>query len=56
MAWSRLTDIVDEVDVGSLVRSGVEPASRSLYRMASDEAEFALMLLEFGAGDGNARA
>ena len=56
MAWSRLTNIVDEVDIAPLVRSGVEPASRSLYRMASDEGEFALMLLKFGAGDGNARA
>ena len=56
MAWSRLNDIFDEDDIGALIRSGIEPASRSMYRMASDEGEFALMMLEFGPGDGNARA
>ena len=46
MGWSKLPQIIEEGHVSTLIRSGIDPATRSLYRMASDQNEFALLMLQ----------
>ncbi len=47
LAWSQLSNLIEEDNISALIQSGIDPAVRSLYRMASEESEFAMMLLQF---------
>ncbi len=49
LGWSQLLDMIEEDSVTTLIRSGIDPATRSLYRMASEESEFALLMLQLNA-------
>ena len=47
IGWSRMPDIVEEDHISTIIKSGIEPATRSLYRMAAEENEFAMLMLQF---------
>ena len=46
LGWSQLPEVIEEDHVTTLIKSGIEPAMRSLYRMAGDKGEFAMLMLQ----------
>ena len=46
LGWSQLAEVIEENHVTTLIKSGIEPAMRSLYRMAGEKGEFAMLMLQ----------
>ena len=47
IGWSQMLEIVEEDHISTIIKSGIDPAIRSLYRMAAEENEFAMLMLQF---------
>ena len=45
IGWSGMPEIIEEEYIPTLIKSGIEPAMRSVYRMAAEESEFAMLML-----------
>ncbi len=46
IGWSQMPDVIEEEHISTIIKSGMEPAMRSLYRMAAQENEFAMLMLQ----------
>lgn len=49
IGWSRMPEVIEEEHISTIIKSGIDPAMRSLYRMAAQENEFAMLMLQRGA-------
>ena len=49
IGWSRMPEIIEEEYIPTLIKSGIDPAMRSVYRMAAEESEFAMLMLRLAA-------
>ena len=49
IGWSQMPNVIEEEHVSTIIKSGMEPAMRSLYRMAAQENEFAMLMLQLTA-------
>ena len=51
VGWSQMPEVIEEDHISTIVKSGMEPAMRSLYRMAvaAQENEFAMLMLQLTA-------
>lgn len=46
IGWSQMPDVIEEEHISTIIKSGIDPAMRSLYRMAAQENEFAMLMLQ----------
>ena len=46
IGWSQMPDVIEEDHISTIIKSGIDPAMRSLYRMAAQENEFAMLMLQ----------
>ncbi len=49
IGWSQMPEVIEEEHVSTIIKSGIDPAMRSLYRMAAQESEFAMLMLQLAA-------
>ncbi len=49
IGWSQMPNVIEEEHISTIIKSGMEPAMRSLYRMAAQENEFAMLMLQLTA-------
>lgn len=49
IGWSQMPDVIEEEHIATIIKSGIDPAMRSLYRMAAQENEFAMLMLQLTA-------
>ena len=49
IGWSQMPNVIEEEHISTIIKSGMDPAVRSLYRMAAQENEFAMLMLQLTA-------